>query len=135
MESLSGDSTVALFTILWFALYSGTFTFTLAWGIYKVFTISTNSIAIYLAVLAIFAAVAVLLYKSGGLANILISTLAGGAFMVLGYYLYERMVLGVAALAEVPFNIGQVVLGTIGTVPLYATLEKALKGYRGVISD
>ncbi len=126
---------LSIFTILWFVLYSGTFTFALAWGIHRVFTISIYSTAIYLAILIMFIAVAVLLHKSGELANILISTLAGGALMVLGYYLYEQIVLGLAALAEVPFNIGQVVVGTVGAVPLYTTLRKALKGYRGVISD
>ena len=31
---------LSLFTVLWFALYSGAFTFALAWGIHRVFTIS-----------------------------------------------------------------------------------------------
>jgi hypothetical protein len=31
--------------------------------------------------------------------------------MVTGYFLYEQLILGVAALAEVPFNLMQVLVG------------------------
>lgn len=36
---------------------------------------------------------------------------AGGVVMVLGYFLYQQFILGFAALAEVPFNIMQVLVG------------------------
>lgn len=36
---------------------------------------------------------------------------AAGLVMVTGYFLYEQLVLGVAALAEVPFNLMQVLVG------------------------
>ncbi|MEM2791396.1 MAG: ECF transporter S component [Thermofilaceae archaeon] len=36
---------------------------------------------------------------------------AGGIVMVLGYFTYEQFILGFAALAEVPFNIMQVLVG------------------------
>lgn len=54
---------------------------------------------------------------------------------MLGYYLYETFILNVVALAEVPFNIGQAVVGTIGAIPLYSTLKKVLKQYRVVLVD
>ncbi|MEN3036668.1 MAG: ECF transporter S component, partial [Candidatus Methanosuratincola petrocarbonis] len=37
-----------------------------------------------------------------------ISALVSGSVMVVGYFLYEQLFLGYAAIAEVPFNVGQV---------------------------
>ncbi|RLE74787.1 MAG: hypothetical protein DRJ56_06795 [Thermoprotei archaeon] len=53
---------------------------------------------------------------------------AGGAEMVLGYFLYEQFVLGFAAIAEVPFNVGQVLVGVLVAVPLYKSLRPRLEG-------
>ncbi len=53
-----------------------------------------------------------------------ISILIGGVEMVLGYYLYESLVLGYYALAEVPVNIGQMVIGLIVALPLIKTLSR-----------
>lgn len=36
---------------------------------------------------------------------------AGGAIMVAGYFMYQQFILGLAALAEVPFNLMQVLIG------------------------
>ncbi len=52
------------------------------------------------------------------------SILIGGGWMVLGYYLYESLVLGYYALAEVPVNIGQTVIGLIVALPLIKTLSR-----------
>ncbi|MGC8936125.1 MAG: ECF transporter S component [Candidatus Methanomethylicaceae archaeon] len=57
---------------------------------------------------------------------LLLSCAISGSVMVLGYYLYEQFVLGFVAIAEVPFNIGQVLVGTIVAVPAYNSL-KALR--------
>ncbi len=54
--------------------------------------------------------------------------LAGGAEMVLGYFLYEMNVLGLgwAALAEVPFNLGQVSVGLLVSIPLVRAIRKRM---------
>lgn len=53
-----------------------------------------------------------------------ISIFFGGGEMVLGYYIYESLVLGYYALAEVPVNIGQMIIGLILTLPLVKILSK-----------
>jgi uncharacterized membrane protein len=47
-----------------------------------------------------------------------ISVLAGGLEMVAGYFLYEQFIVGYAAIAEVPFNIVQMLIGLIVAVPV-----------------
>lgn len=56
----------------------------------------------------------------------LVSCIAGGAFMVLGYFAYEYFVLGLelAAAYEIPFNIGQVIIGSLIALPLYRALSR-----------
>ena len=47
------------------------------------------------------------------------STMLGGLTMVLGYFLYERLILGdVAAVFEIPVNIGQMLIGLIVAIPI-----------------
>jgi len=46
------------------------------------------------------------------------SVLAGGLEMVIGYFLYEQLILGVAAVAEVPVNIGQMTVGLVISIPV-----------------
>lgn len=60
--------------------------------------------------------------ESGYLA---LSSMLSGSVMVLGYFLYEQLVLGYVAIAEVPFNIGQVIVGVSIAVPAYASLRAA----------
>jgi uncharacterized membrane protein len=52
-----------------------------------------------------------------------------GPFMILGYFLYEYFVLGfgIGALAEVPFNVGQVLVGILIATPLSKVVRKVLK--------
>lgn len=47
----------------------------------------------------------------------LLSFASGGAAMVAGYFLYEQLFLGVAAIAEVPFNLMQVLVGVSIALP------------------
>jgi uncharacterized membrane protein len=47
-----------------------------------------------------------------------ISVIAGGLEMVAGYFLYEQFIVGYAALAEVPFNIVQMLIGLVVAVPV-----------------
>ncbi len=56
-----------------------------------------------------------------------ISTVAGGLEMVLGYFLYEQFIYGPGAVAEVPFNIMQVIIGTILSLAIISALEKVWK--------
>ena len=49
--------------------------------------------------------------------------------MVTGYLLYEYFVLsfGTAALIEVPYNIGQMIIGVIVAVPISMRLEEKIR--------
>ncbi len=64
-------------------------------------------------------------YKSVGYS---IASLIGGIEMVIGYFLYEFHVLsfGWAALAEVPFNICQMLVGTLITPIIVKSIIKAI---------
>jgi uncharacterized membrane protein len=57
-----------------------------------------------------------------------LAIMIGGAEMVLGYFLYEMNVLGLgwAALAEVPFNVGQVSVGLLVSIPLVRAIRKRM---------
>jgi len=57
----------------------------------------------------------------------IISIFAGGLAMVVGYFLYEQLILGVLAIAEIPINIGQMLVGLIVAVPVV----KAVRRYLG----
>jgi uncharacterized membrane protein len=52
-----------------------------------------------------------------------------GSLMVLGYFIYEYFVLGfgIVAFVEVPFNIGQVLIGILVTMYLVKVIRKILK--------
>ena len=55
----------------------------------------------------------------------IIATIIGGMWMALGYYIAEIFMYGAkAALASVPGNIGQGLLGAITAVILFAALKK-----------
>ena len=56
-----------------------------------------------------------------------ISVIIGGLEMVTGYFLYEQIVLGypfAVALAEVPFNIVQMLVGLIIAVPIMHAVQR-----------
>ncbi|MEM2210792.1 MAG: ECF transporter S component [Nitrososphaerales archaeon] len=65
---------------------------------------------------------------------IIISILLGGAVMIMGYYFYEYYLLGIgiAALVEVPINMGQVTIGLIVAIPLYKSILKILPNLKHV---
>ncbi|MEM0489213.1 MAG: ECF transporter S component [Candidatus Bathyarchaeia archaeon] len=56
----------------------------------------------------------------------IISCISGGLLMVLGYFLYEQFFLGVFALAEVPINMGQMIIGLIVATPIVKIVGKAI---------
>ncbi|MFQ5891484.1 MAG: ECF transporter S component, partial [Candidatus Methanofastidiosia archaeon] len=56
---------------------------------------------------------------------LIISCLAGGVLMVFGYFLAESLMYGIpVALEEVPFNIVQMISGTVISIPTVKTLKK-----------
>jgi uncharacterized membrane protein len=57
-----------------------------------------------------------------------LSAAASGLVMVSGYFLYEQLILGYAAAAEVPFNVGQVLVGIAISLPAYKSL-RAIKRF------
>lgn len=63
---------------------------------------------------------------------LVLAVLAGGTEMVLGYFVYEMNVLGLgwAALAEVPFNIGQVLVGLLVSIPLVRAVRTRMPPFR-----
>lgn len=60
---------------------------------------------------------------------LVLSLLTAGLFMVTGYYLYESLAVvtgiipGIIPIAEVPLNIGQVVVGTAVAIPIYRAVK------------
>jgi len=53
----------------------------------------------------------------------IISILIGGAVMVIGYFIYQQLILGVVAIVEIPINIGQMMIGAIIAVPLVRAIK------------
>ena len=63
----------------------------------------------------------------GGVKGILIfSCILGGIEMVIGYFLYEAIVLGygLVAIAEIPINVGQMIIGSSIAVPVVVMLSE-----------
>jgi len=63
----------------------------------------------------------------------IVSIVCGGTAMILGYYLYESLLLPlivpeweIVAIVEVPFNIGQAVIGLMIAMPIVRTVWHAL---------
>lgn len=66
---------------------------------------------------------------SPDISNLVIAILIAGSVMIVGYFIYEAYILGLgveAALVEVPFNIGQAVVGLIVSIPIVRRLRKSL---------
>ena len=58
-----------------------------------------------------------------------LSVLAGGTEMVLGYFVYESILLGlgfVSAAGELPFNIAQAVVGLLVSIPLVQSIKRVI---------
>jgi uncharacterized membrane protein len=56
---------------------------------------------------------------------IILFMLLGGAVMVTGYFLYELVLVGIAAVVEVPINIMQVISGIAIARPIYRGVSRA----------
>jgi len=64
--------------------------------------------------------------------------LLGGAEMILGYFLYESLVLGlgfISAAGEVPFNIAQAVVGLVVSIPLVRSIRRVIPSRGAAISQ
>lgn len=79
-----------------------------------------------LGVLAAFMMVSLAFVSEPELGFTITSCFIGGLLMVLGYFLYEQLFLGVFALAEVPVNIGQITIGLIVATPIVKVVRRAL---------
>jgi uncharacterized membrane protein len=53
----------------------------------------------------------------------IISILIGGSVMVIGYFFYQQLILGVVAIVEIPINIGQMIIGAIIAIPLVRAIK------------
>jgi len=56
--------------------------------------------------------------------------IVGGLVMVAGYFLYEQLFLGVAAVGEIPINIGQMSVGLIVSIPIVRAVRRYLPSLR-----
>ena len=54
----------------------------------------------------------------------------GGLVMVTGYFLYQQFYLSVAAVAEIPLNVGQMCVGLIVAIPLVRAVRRYLPSLR-----
>jgi uncharacterized membrane protein len=57
----------------------------------------------------------------------IVSMIAGGLEMVVGYFLYEQLILGsTTALVEIPVNIGQMIVGLVVAIPIVRIATRSL---------
>jgi len=77
-----------------------------------------------LAMLAVVIPIYYLVRRRGEVGLMIMALLLAGGIMIAGYFIYEQAVLGYYALAEVPINLGQVVLGIAVAIPLYSLLKR-----------
>lgn len=89
------------------------------------FQLDIPGLAIILLTIIFTALIWFIYYKYGEKSKIIFSCAASGIIMVVGYLLYELIILGLTlpqVFSEVPFNILQVVIGVIIAVPTYQFL-------------
>ncbi|MCD6235789.1 MAG: ECF transporter S component [Thaumarchaeota archaeon] len=126
---LSLATTAAYFVIVLavgYTIFSGNVELTLS-GYVTLKGFLTPALWIFIAALAVSTPIYLLVRSREEVGSMILSLLLAGGIMILGYFLYEQLILGYYALAEVPVNFGQVVLGIALAIPVYAVL----KGSRG----
>ena len=82
---------------------------------------------ILLVVLLLIAIIWLIEFRAGEKGQMILSCLLAGPIIVVGYFLYEILILGVpfgGALFEIPFNIAQVVFGIVIAVPIVSYLKE-----------
>jgi len=115
----------SLMAVVGTTFYVGSTELYLAPPVGGVLTLNLSAI-VWLAAAILFAAYLVwATLREVGTSQTLLSLAAGGALMVLGYFFYEQVVLGVAAIAEVPFNTMQVLVG----MTIASLAERRLRAY------
>lgn len=62
-----------------------------------------------------------------------LSIFIGGTLMVTGYFIYEQVFLGYAAIFEVPFNITQMMVGLIIAIPIVRTIWRSIPAIKEMI--
>ncbi|MBD3227322.1 MAG: hypothetical protein GF329_03965 [Candidatus Lokiarchaeota archaeon] len=109
----------------------GTFFLSEEWEI-GLFNLGTITISISSLIWIIIGVVAGILIVIGSLkfsiytGFFILSILIGGLVIVFGYFLYEWLLYGYAALIEIPLNIGQVIIGLIISVPISKTIKRSI---------
>ena len=117
-----------LILIIGYTLFAGEVEFTLA-NLFVVKGFLSPAAWIPIA----FAATTIPLYltlRRSGEGLLIAALLLAGLIMISGYFIYEQLILGYYALAEVPVNLGQAVLGTAIAVPLYKAVQKVKGRWR-----
>jgi uncharacterized membrane protein len=61
---------------------------------------------------------------------LVLTIIIGGLVMVTGYFLYEQFFLGVAAVGEIPINVGQMSVGLIVSIPIVRAVRRYLPSLR-----
>lgn len=61
---------------------------------------------------------------------LVLTIIVGGLVMVAGYFLYEQFFLGVAAVGEIPLNVGQMSVGLIVSIPIVRAVRRYLPSLR-----
>jgi hypothetical protein len=84
----------------------------------------------FLGVLTAFSIVALGFLADPAFGWTVFSVMAGGFIMVSGYFLYQQLYLQVAAIVEVPVNIGQMIIGAIVALPVVKVVRRALPQLR-----
>lgn len=95
----------------------------------KTYTILIDwKIGLYGAIILTTLASVIGIYLASKKLYLYVPCLIGGPFMVIGYFLYESFLLdfGIAVAAtEIPFNIGQIVVGALVSVPVIKYLKES----------
>ena len=105
--------------------YSGKMEILLAWPILSL-EFEVNIPNLFWMILSVIAAITILyisLKQDPYLSWQIISILIGGSVMVIGYFLYQQLILGVVAIVEIPINIGQMMIGAIIAIPLVRAIR------------
>ena len=105
--------------------YSGKMEITTAWPILPL-GFEVNIPNLFWIMLSVIVAITILyisLKQDPHLSWQIISILIGGTVMVIGYFLYQQLILGVVAIVEIPVNIGQMMIGAIIAIPLVRAIK------------
>ena len=63
-----------------------------------------------------------------------LSIVVGGLTMVIGYFLYQQLILGVLAYVEIPVNIGQMTVGLVVSIPVVRAVYRYLPSLKRTAS-